>query len=605
LTRDRQGALPVKSNPFTGRVHVYFNTNARRKAINPSTADSATRRSKRVPRSQESSDRLAFIIASALVLAIIVYARRFVDPFKPTALSYQCLALCLLAVAIAGRALLGYRARETDPGNLALPARVVWPVLIVAAVLPYLQTLRVSFLSDDYGLLAAMHAARSPLDALHSDAFVTFYRPLTLLLWWLGDRLWHGAPLGYHALSLILHALNALLVYGLGRRLTASAYAGFMAALLFAVHPLHVEPVTWLAASADLLCATFAVSSLLLLEVGLTTPAPSRQRFAFAGALTAFLLALLSKEAALALPGFVALRGALVKGPRRTRRAITLGAAYSVVLIAYLALRSAALGGVGGYRMPLSVWNTVFPSAEMLMLGDFLFPVHRTLFSSALGPIMWPAALVLMAGAALWWLLGLERVPADRLWLWLGFFLLTAVPAWVFLWRPSASLEWTRFAYLPTIGLAWLFGDICFGRGPTMRSSGAVAGAIIIAFAALTVWYVTPWRQAGRMGDSALKGGVRLVGELYANEGRDPTLYVSDLPEAWYGAPIFTNCYPQALNLAIGRPLAIWVVSARQDRALVHPETMAASVLSPGEHLVRWDSDARRFDIVRTGGPRP
>ena len=39
------------------------------------------------------------------------------------------------------------------------------------------------------------------------------------------------------------------------------------------------------------------------------------------------------------------------------------------------------------------------------------------------------------------------------------------VPTWLFLWRQSAATEWSRFAYLPTIGAAWLFGDLCAARG--------------------------------------------------------------------------------------------------------------------------------------------
>ncbi len=539
------------------------------------------------------------MLAAALVLAIIVYARRFVDPLEPISWTYQVLALCLLVVAITGRALVGYRPIQTSSVGFALPAIARLALIVVAAIIPYAQTLGIGFLSDDYGLAAVAAHAENPLVAMTSRGFVAFFRPLTLFAWWVGGQLWHGAPLGYHLFSLLLHTLNAFLVYALGRRLTKSVYAALAASLLFAVHPIHVEPVTWPAASADLLCTVFSLSSLLLLEIGLSTQSGGKQRLVFAGALIAFLLALLSKEAALALPGFVVLRAWLFNKPHRARRALALGAAYSVVLIAYLTWRSAALGGVGGYQMPLTFWNTVFPSAAMLMLGDFLFPVHKVLFATFLGPIWWPVVLSLMAAATLWWLLGLVRVPGGRLWLWLGFFLLNAIPAWLFFYQPSAAFEWTRFAYLPTIGLALLFGDICAERGPGLRSRAAAA-AIIIGLAVVTIWYVTPWHQAGRISSSVLKAGVSLVDELSEN-GREPTLYVSDLPESYLGAPVFAYCYPQAINLAVGRSLAVHIVSARSDRGIIHPETMSHWVLGPDDYLVRWEAQAADFEIARSG----
>ncbi len=534
-----------------------------------------------------------------LVLAIIVYARRYVDPREPLAWTYQVLALCLLIVAIAGRALVGYHPIQTVSAIFALPVFPRFTLIIAAAIIPYAQTLGIGFLSDDFGLAAAAAHVNNPFEAMTSRGFVAFFRPLALFGWWAGGQLWGGAPLGYHVSSLLIHAINSLLVYALGRRLIGNAYAALIASLLFALHPIHVEPVTWPAASADLLCTVFSLTSLLLLEIGFSVQSKVKQRLVFGGALLAFLLALLSKEAALALPGFIVLRILLSASADRTRRAVYLGASYGVVLVAYLLVRSIALGGVGGYRMPLSFWNTAFPSSAMLMLGDFLFPVHKVLFATYLGTVWWPVVLCLMAAAALWWMLGLPRVPANHLWLWLGFFLLNAIPAWLFHYQPSAALEWTRFSYLPTIGLALLFGDICASRGFKPRAR-VMTATMLIGFAVLTLWYLTPWRQAGSISSAVLKAGVNLVDEL-AKNGREPTLYVSDLPESYLGAPVFAYCFPQALMLATGRPLAVHLVSSRSDRDIINQETMSHWALGPGDYLVRWEAKTSDFELVRTG----
>jgi len=533
-----------------------------------------------------------------VVLVVIVYVRSTVEPAQDIAWSYQVLTLCLVAVAIAGRALTGFRPQKPASDEPAGLARWGWLLVLLAASLPYLLTLKIGLLSDDYGLLAAARGSTGALQAIRSDAFVAFYRPVTLFAWWLGDALWSGSPIGYHALSITLHTLNSLLVYILGRRLIPTAYGALAAALLFALHPMHVESVTWLAASSDLFCTAFSLSSLLLLEHYLSTSSkPGRLAFLL-GALLSFLLALLSKEAALALPGFVVLRLALLDGPHRARRSLGIGGAYALVFVGYGLLRFLALGKIGGYAMPLSFWNTAFPSAPLLMLGDVLFPVNRTLFSAELHPYALWFAVALMAAGALWWLRGIQHVPGRRLWLWLGFVFLMSVPTWLFLWRQSAATEWSRFAYLPTIGAAWLFGDLCAARG--WRRSAPTAAAILAVAAALTIWYITPWRQAGRISSQVVAAGVKLVDRL-STDGEPPVLYVTDLPAAWRGAQVLAYSYPQALNLACGRPVPVRMVTSRPGAGGIHPDVMAHWKLKPGEHLISYDARAHTMRIVRSG----
>ncbi len=508
--------------------------------------------------------------------------------------------LTLLLAAVSGRTLVGYR----PPPPVQEPTRpssLLWPVVFLAAVIPFLPTLTAGFVSDDFGLAWDAREARGPLEAMSSRALLAFHRPLTMLLWWVGDRLWQGAPLGYHAVGVSLHGLNSLFVYALGLRLIGRTQAALTAALLFAVHPLHVEAVAWPAANSDLLCTTFGLLSLLLLEAHLSSISGRRSPYLIGGALAAFILALFSKEAALALPGVVVLRIALDPQAEKRRRVWPVGAAYSAALALYVVFRLRGLGGVGGYELPLTVWNTVFPSGPLLMVADFCFPLNRTLFLERADPWLWRAAVGLMAVVVLWWLADLHRLPARRLWLWVGFLFLMAVPTWLFRWQLSPSLQWSRFAYLPTIGLFLLVGDACGSHGLRWRRGSGPLSAIILAAALLTTWYITPWREAGRMASDAVKAGKALLLDLErrAPAKAPPSLFVSGLPEANHGAPVLANCYPQALNLASGRPAALRVVSALPGPGNIHPEVMAASVLRPGEFLVSYSARSGKFSILR------
>ena len=75
--------------------------------------------------------------------------------------------------------------------------------------------------------------------------------------------MWGLQPFGYHLTSLLLHALNVVLAYAVARRLLGSRSGALVAALVFAVHPLQVEAVVWVAGRKTLLCSSFALLALL------------------------------------------------------------------------------------------------------------------------------------------------------------------------------------------------------------------------------------------------------------------------------------------------------------------------------------------------------
>ncbi len=104
--------------------------------------------------------------------------------------------------------------------------------------------------------------------------FFGHYIPLTRLTWSLNWVLGGMDPWGYHLVNVLLHAVNAVLFYLVARRLLAAAVAdgaqagrrgadlcaaAAVAALVFGVHPLRVEPVAWITGRPDLLCASFVL----------------------------------------------------------------------------------------------------------------------------------------------------------------------------------------------------------------------------------------------------------------------------------------------------------------------------------------------------------
>lgn len=105
-------------------------------------------------------------------------------------------------------------------------------------------------------------------------------------------------PLAFHAVSVLLHATNALLVYLIVTGLLRQRIPALTAALLFALHPIHVDAVAWVSGLKDVLSGTFALLSMLAYVRYLK----SRKRSTLTVSLIMYVLALLSKPIAALLP---------------------------------------------------------------------------------------------------------------------------------------------------------------------------------------------------------------------------------------------------------------------------------------------------------------
>ena len=120
-------------------------------------------------------------------------------------------------------------------------------ILAVAILWVYWPAIGGGFLLDDDVLLTQNRLIAAP-DGLSRFWFTTEasdYWPVTNSTLWLEWRLWRMNPTGYHATNLVFHLLDSWLIWLVLRRL--SVPGAFLAALLFAVHPVNVESVVWIA----------------------------------------------------------------------------------------------------------------------------------------------------------------------------------------------------------------------------------------------------------------------------------------------------------------------------------------------------------------------
>jgi tetratricopeptide (TPR) repeat protein len=182
--------------------------------------------------------------------------------------------------------------------------------LALLVVLTYLPVLDNGFIWDDdfYVTNNSTLSTMAGLAAIWGKPGATpQYYPLTFSTFWVEYQLWGLEPLGYHLDNVLLHVLNAILVYLVLRRLGVPGAA--LAAALFAVHPVHVESVAWVTERKNVLSGFFY--GLALLAWLRFAPPEAEAKPGGWGwyllALGAFLGALASKTVACSLPAVIVL----------------------------------------------------------------------------------------------------------------------------------------------------------------------------------------------------------------------------------------------------------------------------------------------------------
>ncbi len=134
-------------------------------------------------------------------------------------------------------------------------------LIAAAALVAYWPALGGKFLWDDESLVAKnrlVHDANG-LYRIWCTTDAIDYWPVTNTVFWLEWRLWGTSTISYHAVNLTLHIANSLLIWLILRRL--SIPSAFLAGLLFAVHPVNVESVAWIAQLKNVLAMFFMLVS--------------------------------------------------------------------------------------------------------------------------------------------------------------------------------------------------------------------------------------------------------------------------------------------------------------------------------------------------------
>jgi tetratricopeptide (TPR) repeat protein len=320
-----------------------------------------------------------------------------------------------------------------------------------------------------------------------------------------------GLNSGWHHVSnLFLHVLNTLLLFGVLRRMTGSVWRSAFVAAVFAVHPLHVESVAWVAERKDVLSALF-----FMLTIGAYVryvEAPGRARYATVA--SALALGLMAKAMLVTVPMVLLLldywplgrvAGAPEGAARKRQRwqelvvekvpLLAIVAASSVVT--FLVQREGgAVKSLESFPLASRLQNVVVSYADYVRLG--IWPTGLGVFypfpsSSPVSQVVVAAAVLIALTIVAGWLV--RRAPFVTVgWLW---FLGMLVPVIGFV-QIGGHARADRYMYLPLIGLtvAVAWGAVALAKSASVRRALAVAGAgMVLASAVVAHAQVQHWRD--------------------------------------------------------------------------------------------------------------
>jgi Tfp pilus assembly protein PilF len=310
-----------------------------------------------------------------------------------------------------------------------LPLKRITPdhaVLIgaVVAALAYIQDIRYDFILDDVPLILMNETILSwrnwksafvkdifaEAHPLFSVATAVHYRPIYKLWQMLNEQLFGSILPWWHLTSLLLHVGVTFLVYQVGIRLVKDRWTAALAALLFAVHPIHAESVAYVTASTDLLVALFALASFLAyFQYREQRGSPSY----FAASVAAAALAMLSKETAVMFPWMLVAYEAVREAPpgsERSWKRFLWTLPFFAVVGAYVAVRTMLFGLNTGPGPSGNRWAAFLdvPLVLVAYLRNLLFPFRLSFFYPGEWISQWTilngtaAVLVIVAAGFLW-----------------------------------------------------------------------------------------------------------------------------------------------------------------------------------------------------------
>ncbi len=409
-------------------------------------------------------------------------------------------------------------------GKISIPGLnspvVLSIVLFAGTLILYIPALGANFLNyddDDY-VTANAHVLRGLSWSNVAWAFTTTeeanWHPLAWISHMTDVQLFGTHPVGHHLVSILLHALNVVLLFFVLRRASRNVARSALVAALFAVHPLNVECVAWVAERKSLLAMLFFLLALSAYE----RYASHRSAGGYATVVLLFALGLAAKPMVVTLPLLLLLWDYWpLPNMRADKEAsqrpsvwllvgekiplLVLSAASSAITI-YAQHRGGAMALAEVLPLRLRVGNAIYSYFRYVVKG--VWPSRLAVFyphpenSLAIWKVLAAGLLLATITLSVW----LYRERCRYLltgWLW---YVVAMVPM-IGIVQVGRQAMADRYAYLPFIGLfiiaVWGSADLFARLDLSGMVKAVLAAAPLVAYASMAILQMTYWHDSYRL----------------------------------------------------------------------------------------------------------
>lgn len=349
-----------------------------------------------------------------------------------------------------------------------------------------------------------------------SSPYFSNWHPLTMISYALDYAVWGLNPFGYHLTNVVFHTANTFLVFVLALRLIEcgltqnpilvtrnfSLITASVTALLFGIHPVHVESVAWVSERKDVLCAFFFLLALLVYLRYVS--AKSRRPLLYSLCLLLFAMALLSKPMAVSFPvvllilDFYPLKRSRA-GDKKIKRIVAeklpffLFSFLSSLITVWAQYSGGALKPLEVYplttRFFVAIWAILFYLSKMLIPLDLapFYPYPSQITAAHIG------ALILVAGLTAYCFR--NRLFAA---VW-SYYIITLIPI-IGIVQVAGFAAADRYTYLPSIGPFMLVGvfiaRVIEDYSRYKKVAAVVLAVLTVLTSSMTIKQIEVWRDS-------------------------------------------------------------------------------------------------------------
>ncbi len=407
--------------------------------------------------------------------------------------------------------------------------------LVLACLAVYANSLSGDFVFDDTAQIVGntyIHSWQNLIHAFTTDVWAfergtdsttippPYYRPIFTIYLTIGYQLFGLWQQGWHLLNLAIHMGATVLVYKLFLKLSGeNTRLSFVAALLFALIPVHVESISWISGIPDPLAALFYIPAFIFY---IDWRKKGERKF-LVYSVVFFFLSLLCKETPIVLPLIILIWELTLN--RKTDSTATFFESFKRLLIfaipaiVYFIMRIAVLGKVTWKhpfiaQTPTEYIYATIPYVITLYLKHIIFPfnlslIYSTRFVEGFGdPIFWIPLLILLGLGALIWFFRKKITPL--MWLAMGMFIVPLLPVLNLQVFHYEYIVQDRYLYLPSIGfvlfVACLLEKLWSSEKKSFQQFAPVIAVIFcLAYAAGTFLHNRVWHSSVNLWTRAIE----------------------------------------------------------------------------------------------------